>query len=143
MKKTDIIAKLLSAEIKNKDILEVACGCADLSMSVARYAHSVSCIDINDNRLPDTLPPNVCFTLMDATQMSYSSNSFDIVILYNAFSHVYTQWDSVKYECMRVLKPSGVMYIIATWKLDVFLMSEIFCNNAVQNGNFLIAKFVK
>lgn len=50
MKKADIIVQLLSSDIIDKKILEVACGCAELSISAARYAHSVSCIDIDDSR---------------------------------------------------------------------------------------------
>lgn len=143
MKKTDIIVQLLTYDIKDKNILEVACGCADLSVSAARYAHSVSCIDIDDSRLSDILPPNVCFELMDATQMSYLSNSFDTVIFYNAFSHIYSQWDSIKDECMRVLKSSGAIYIIATWKLDISLMTEVFSNNVVWMKDFLVVKLEK
>lgn len=143
MKKTDIIVQLLSDDMRGKNILEVACGCAELSVSAAHYAHSVSCIDIDDSRLPDTLPHNVCFELMDATQMRYLSNSFDTVILYNAFSHVYPQWDFIKDECMRVLKPSGVLYIVSTWKLDVSIMTNVFSNSAVWKKDFLIVKLTK
>ena len=119
MKKTDVIVQLLSFDIVDKKILEVACGCAELSISAARYAQSVSCIDIDDSRLSNILPHNVCFEVMDASQMSYSSSSFDTIILYNAFSHIYSQWDSIKNECMRVLKSSGAIYLVSTWKLDI------------------------
>ena len=143
MKKTDKIVQLLSSDIIDKRVLEVACGCADLSISAARYAHSVSCIDIDDGRLTDVLPKNVCFEIMDATQMSYSNSSFDTVILYNAFSHIYSQWDTIKEECMRVVKSSGTVYVISTWKLDISLMSEIFGNNAVWMKDFCVVKLVK
>lgn len=139
MKKTDIIAKLLSSDIKDKKILEVACGCADFSISAAHYAHSVSCIDIDNSRLPN----NVCFEVMDAAQMDFSNNSFDTIILYNAFSHIYSHWDSIKDECMRVLKSSGSIYIVSTWKLDISIMTEVFGNNAVWKKGFLVVKLEK
>jgi ubiquinone/menaquinone biosynthesis C-methylase UbiE len=143
MKKADIIVQLLSSDIIDKKILEVACGCAELSISAARYAHSVSCIDIDDSRLSNILPRNVCFEVMDASQMRYSSDSFDTIILYNAFSHIYSQWDSIKDECMRVLKSSGVIYIVSTWKLDISLMTEVFGSNAEWKKDFLVAKLKK
>lgn len=143
MKKADIIVQLLSSDIIDKKILEVACGCAELSISAARYAHSVSCIDIDDSRLSNILPRNVCFEVMDASQMRYSSDSFDTIILYNAFSHIYSQWDSIKDECVRVLKSSGVIYIVSTWKLDISLMTEVFGSNAEWKKDFLVAKLEK
>ena len=104
MKKTDIIVQLLSSDIKNKRILEVACGGAGFSISAAHHAHSVSCIDIDNSRVTDDLPNNVYFKVMDAAQMDFLSNSFDTVILYNAFSHIYSQWDSIKDECMHYIR---------------------------------------
>ena len=143
MKRTDKIVQMLSSDIRDKTVLEVACGCADLSISAAPYAHSVSCIDINDGRLSNTLPQNVCFEMMDASQMSYSNSSFDTVILYNAFCHIFPQWDAIKKECMRVVKPSGTVYIISTWKLDVSLMSEVLGNSAVWMKDFCVVKLVR
>jgi len=142
MKKTDNIVQLLSSDIIGKSVLEVACGCAGLSISAARFAHSVSCIDIDDGRLSDALPQNVYFEIMDATQMSYSNSSFDTVILYNAFSHIYSQWDAIKEECLRVVKSSGTVYIISTWKLDISLMTEIFGNKIVWMKDFCVVKLV-
>ena len=130
-------------DIVDKKILEVACGCAELSISAAHHAQSVSCIDIDDSRLSNTLPNNVCFEVMDASQMSYASSSFDTIILYNAFSHIYSQWDSIKNECMRVLKSSGVIYIVSTWKLDISLMTEVFGSNAEWKKDFLVVKLEK
>ena len=143
MKKTDKIVQMLSSDRIGKRVLEVACGCADLSISAAPYAHSVSCIDIDDGRLSDALPQNVYFEIMDATQMSYSNSSFDTVILYNAFSHIYAQWDAIKEECMRVVKSAGTVYIISTWKLDISLMTEVFGSNAVWIKDFCVVKLVR
>ena len=138
MKKVDTIVRLLSSDIANKKILEVACGCAELSISAARSSHSVWCIDIDDRRIPNSLPHNVHFEVMDAAQMHFSSNEFDTIILYNAFSHIFAQWESVKDECMRILKPSGIIYVISTWNLDVSMMTEVFSHHAVWKDGFFI-----
>lgn len=53
MKKTDALVKKLTSDIENKDVLEVACGTADFSVSAAQLANSVSCIDLDDSRLTD------------------------------------------------------------------------------------------
>ena len=75
--------------------------------------------------------------------MHYSNDSFETVILYNAFSHIYSQWDIIKDECMRVLKPSGVLYIVSTWNLDIFLMEEVFGSNVEWKKDFFVVKFCK
>ena len=41
MKKTDALIKILTSDIEHKDILEVACGAADFSISAARVANKV------------------------------------------------------------------------------------------------------
>ena len=52
MKKVDLIAKAIFSDITDKNILEVACGCAEFSISAASYAHTVACIDIETHRVP-------------------------------------------------------------------------------------------
>ena len=143
MKKTDAIVKILSLDIVDRSILEVACGCAELSISAAPTAKSVTCIDIEEYRVPPVLPTNVCFSKMDACDMSYSDDLFDTVIMYNAFAHVYPQWEPIKKECLRVLKPKGCFYIISTWNLDVSLMNEVFEDRMVKCKDFHIVKLEK
>ena len=97
MKKTDTFVKLIESEIKNKDVLEVACGGAEFSVSASRLAHCVHCIDLDASRLGDlNLPDNVHFSIMDASKMSFHDWQFDTVVLYNAFFHVQTEWDIIK-----------------------------------------------
>ena len=141
--KTDLIVRALSLDITDKSILEVACGCAELSISAAPYAKIVHCIDIDMHRVPTTLPQNVCFYQMDACNMSYSNGLFDTVIIYNAFSHVHTQWDAIEKECMRVLKPSGCFYVISTWSMDIALMNEVFEGTIERYKDFCVVKIEK
>ena len=138
-----MIVKAISQEIIDKNILEVACGCAELSVSAARYARNVTCVDIETHRVPIKLPPNVCFNKMDAGDMSYPDHSFDTVIMYNAFAHVHDQWSSIEKECLRVLKPSGRFYIISTWNLDISLMNEVFEGTIERYKDFCVVKIEK
>lgn len=143
MKKTDLIVKALSSDIADKSILEVACGCAEFSVSAARYAKSVDCIDIETQRVPTDMPSNVSFQRMDACHMTYSDAIFDTVIMYNAFAHVYTQWDLIEKECLRVLKPSGYFYVISTWSMDIALMNEVFEGKTEKYKDFCVVKIEK
>ena len=51
MKKTDALVQLLLPSIRDRAVLEVACGSADFSIAAAPFAGSVSCIDLEASRL--------------------------------------------------------------------------------------------
>ena len=143
VKKVDIVVKELYSDIVEKNILEVACGCAEFSISASHYAESINCIDIDDSRLNGSLPENVKFDMMDASRMNYSDESFDTIVLYNAFYHIYSQWEEIKRECMRVLKSFGTIYIVSSWNLDISLMNEVFEGSVKKNIEFSIVKIIK
>ena len=144
MKKTDELVRILATDIENKDILEVACGAAGFSVSAARIAHRVDCIDLDDSRLNEQAKQsNIHFQIMDASEMSFPDNAFDTIFIYNAFSHIHSQWDMIERECKRVLKTAGKIYIVGTWKLDTNLMTGIFGDHAVQYGGFFVVKMMK
>ncbi len=141
MKKVDKAVEIIKSEIEGKDVLEVACGGADFSISASKYAKSVTCIDLDESRINGkAIPENVRFEIMDASNMSYPGESFDNVFLYNAFFHVQTQWADIEKECQRVLRPDGKIVIIGTWKLDTNLMLEIFGERANWYDEFLVIK---
>ena len=144
MKKTDSLVSMLASDIEHKDVLEVACGAADFSVSAARLANSVSCIDLDDSRLNHQVKQNkVLFQIMDAADMSYPDNAFDTVVLYNAFFHILPQWDRIEEECKRVLKETGKLFIIGTWSLDTHRMIDTFGGDAVWHDGFLIVEKAK
>lgn len=143
MKKADAAVEALISEIKDRDILEIACGRAEFSSAASDYAHSVSCIDLEDCRVSSARRDNIHFEIMDAAKMSYSDKTFDTIFLYNALFHVRSQWEAIKEECRRVLKPEGSIYIVGTWKLDTALMKDMFGEKAELNGGFLIYKMLK
>ena len=141
MTKTDKLAALFSADIREKDVLEVACGAAEFSLSAAREAKSVSCIDLDDKRLsPRVRESAIHFEVMDAANMRYHNHTFDTVVIYNAFAHIQSQWDAIEKECKRVLKPDGTLYVIGTWKLDTSLMADVFGSAALWRSGFMIVK---
>ena len=141
MTKTDKLAALLCANIEDKDVLEVACGGAEFSLSAAREARSVSAIDLDDSRLsPKARDGVICFEVMDAAHMSFSDHAFDTVMIYNAFAHIESQWDEIQKECRRVLRPGGTLYVVSTWTLDTGRMEDVFGSAAAWRDGFLIVK---
>lgn len=144
MKRTDALVHLLLPSIENKRILEVACGAADFSISAARFAKSVYCIDLDNSRFNGAIQqPNIQFQIMDASKMDYPDNSFDTVVLYNAFFHIQSHWDEIMRECKRVVKDEGSIYIVGTWKLDMNLIENTFGSAAKRQKGFLIATLTK
>lgn len=143
MKNTDILANLLISDIENKIILEAACGTADFSVSASAYSDSVYCIDLDAGRLDSRLAEKLHFQIMDASKMDYADDTFDTVILYNAFYHIRSQWIEIEQECKRVLKADGVIYVVGTWKLDINVMTDMFGDKAKWRDQFLIAEIRK
>ncbi len=145
MTRTDRLAELLRGHIVGKDVLEVACGSADFSLSAAKTARSVHCIDLDDSRLDraGVERAGVRFLPMDARQMSFPDGSFDTVVLYNAFYHVRSQWDEIERECRRVLREDGSVWVVGNWKLETGPILEAFGEGAVLRDGFLIARLPK
>ncbi len=143
MKNTDILVNLLIGDIQDKRILEAACGAADFSVSASAYSDSVYCIDLDAGRLNSRLAANLHFQIMDASKMDYADDTFDTVILYNAFYHIQSQWREIEQECKRVLKAEGVIYVVGTWKLDVHIMMDVFGDRAKWRDQFLIVEIRK
>ena len=144
MGKTDELVRMLATDIEHKDILEVACGAAGFSVSAARIAHRVDCIDLDDGRLNDQAKQSsIHFQIMDASEMSFPDNTFDTIFIYNAFSHIHSQWDMIERECKRVVKATGKIFIVGTWKLDTNLMIDAFGDHAVLHSGFLVVKIKK
>ena len=141
MTQTDALARLLLPDIRDRDILEVACGTADFALSASSYARSATCIDLDDHRLnPSVRESNICFQIMDAAGMSFPDDTFDSVFIYNAFYHIQAQWTDIEAECLRVLKKGGALHLIGTWKLDTGLIHDAFAASARWNGKFLMVR---
>ena len=143
MRKTDIVVQGLLSDIQGKDILEMACGAAEFSCAASVYARSVFCIDLDDRRAPFAKRGNIYFGMMDAAKMTYPDEAFDTIFLYNALFHVQSQWEQIQKECKRVLKPEGSICIVATWKMDIALMQELFGDKTEENYGFWIVRLKK
>ena len=112
--------------LEGKMVLELACGTAVFSLAAAKYAKSVVCLDLDSSRLDKRVPDmqNLDYVLADAARTGLETGRFDMVILYNAFYHIKDQWPDILAEGKRLLKPSGLFFVISSWNLDKTLMEE-------------------
>ncbi|QSX04873.1 class I SAM-dependent methyltransferase [Sedimentibacter sp. zth1] len=126
MKTVEKVTKSIYESLYNKSVLEVACGCAEFSITASKYAKCVNCIDIDENRLLEEIHSysNIVFKKMDATDMRFDNASFDTIVMYNAIGHLSDVIEKIVNECIRVLKSDGDIYIITTWKLDRAVIND-------------------
>lgn len=89
----DTLHKILEyADIKHKDVLDIACGPGVLfDMYHSFPIKSLTAIDISENMIKKCKSkfPNypISYHCMDAEEMEFS-DSFDSVVLFNAFPHI-------------------------------------------------------
>ena len=85
-----------------------------------QYAHSVTCIDLDDSRLLPSVrdAENIVFLLMDAINLQMASDSVDVIVFYNALAHVENELEKILNECYRVLRKRGELYFISSFGID-------------------------
>lgn len=129
MRKIGRIIEDLKDCFLEKRVLEIACGDADFSLAVSKYANSVLGIDISLARVArrnsGEMPDNVRFQEMDATRLDFETGLFDAVVSYNAMGHLADVLEDCISEMIRVLKRGGCLVFIATWKMDRKLIPDI------------------
>lgn len=129
MKRIDRIVEDLKSYFIERRVLEVACGDADFSLAISKYASSVLGVDISLARVArrslHEIPNNVQFQEMNATHLDLEGGSFDVVVSYNALGHLVGVLKDCVSEMMRTLKKGGYLIFIATWKMDRMLIPNI------------------
>lgn len=66
--------------------------------------------------------------------MCFDSERFDIALLYNAVFHLESQLPAILDECLRVLRPGGVIYATSSWSLDKPVLTDTLLPLAAQRG---------
>ena len=102
--------------IKKMRMLEVGCANGSIISNFKNFGildENITGIDIRKKRLEDAkvLYPKVDFLFMDAQDMSFEDNSFDIITVFTLFSSVLDESIKIKIasQIKRVLKDSGVV----------------------------------
>lgn len=100
-----------------KSVLDVATGTGSLAIELGKKAESVVGIDLSDKILAVARRKcnsnNVSFRQMDASQMDFEDDSFDVVTISLGLHDMPLEIRSaVLKESKRVLKPNGRLYIL-------------------------------
>ena len=101
--------------IDNKKVLDVACGSGYGTYFMARNgAQLVTGIDISEEVINYCQKcyrnKNLAFEVMDATDLKFPDNSFDVIVSFETIEHL-SDHDLFLTELKRVLKPQGVVII--------------------------------
>ncbi len=113
---SEIYDRLLSLD--NKHILELGCGCADITRSIAisGTGRKITALEVDEiaheKNLQITDLPNVTFALSGAQDIPLGDASVDVVFMFKSLHHVPLDlMDASMHEIKRVLKPGGLTYI--------------------------------
>lgn len=103
-------------ELHNKRILEVGCAggnIINILLKLGAIIENIQGIDIRSERLKDAkkLFPTIKFSVMNACEMKFLEDSFDIVTTFTLFSSVLDTKirNQIASEIFRVLKPGGAI----------------------------------
>ena len=100
---------------ENKDVLEVACGSGQGLGYLAKKSKRVVGVDVEPENLKYAQDyykdrNKIELQLMDAHQLKFEANSFDVVILYEAIYYL-EKPDRFINEAFRVLRKNGILII--------------------------------
>lgn len=98
--------------VKQKDVLDVACGEGYGSFLMADVARSVVGVDISDEAVQhaSSIYNNLTFLQGSATALNFADASFDVVVSFETIEHLAEQAQMLA-EIRRVLRPDGVLVI--------------------------------
>ena len=135
MKRVDRVIQHIADSLNDKDVLEVACGCAEFSYAASNIAKTVTCIDLDDTRIKLNIAErtNLKFQRLDATEMNFDDDLFDTAVLYNAVGHLEEIIDEALSECRRVVKPNGDIYLISSFKMDKWFLRDTLLRRLQEN----------
>ncbi|MHB8156317.1 MAG: class I SAM-dependent methyltransferase [Desulfocucumaceae bacterium] len=91
-------------KIKPENVLDVGCGCGSFTVKIAPYCKHITAIDSSqpliDRCKKENQLPNVDFVRMDAGNIEYPDNSFDLVLERASLHHI-LEWRAVLDEMTR------------------------------------------
>ena len=110
--------------VKDKKVLDAACGTGYGSALMAKTAASVFGVDISDEAISyaknNYNAPNISFSVADIASLPFEDNFFDVVISFETIEHVDTQkQEKFLSEVKRTLKNDGI-FIVSTPNRDVY-----------------------
>lgn len=117
-KSTNYWRNTIRSECKGKKVLDYCCGAGGNSRFLASCGATVTGIDLSDSEIEtatnlaaqEGLSQNTEFIVMDAEKMSFSDETFNMIICSGVLHHV--DLDVAYKELNRVLKPGGKLVCI-------------------------------
>jgi len=129
--------------IKDKIVLDAACGTGYGSNYLSNYAKMVYGIDINadviDNNKEIYKKENLIFTNGSVYQLPYDDNMFDVIVSFETIEHV-DNGEKVFSEFNRVLKDNGLL-IISTPNKNISIQNNI--NNPFHVHEYFEEEFIE
>ena len=125
---TTLTSKL--GKMKNKKIVDIACGGGRISVPLAKLGAKVTGIDIshemihyaNEYAKKNSCSSNVHFTIASAWDTKLPSHSFDKVLLLGILEHLPDKYKKLTIkEANRLVKRKGSIYIVINNKKSLFL----------------------
>jgi GT2 family glycosyltransferase/ubiquinone/menaquinone biosynthesis C-methylase UbiE len=100
--------------VRQKEVLDLACGEGYGSSFMADVALSVVGVDISDeaiqNALTTYIKPNLSYQQGNAIALDFANASFDVVVSFETIEHLAEQAEMLA-EIKRVLRPNGLLVI--------------------------------
>jgi len=105
-------AEMIKSLCYGKEVLDLCCGTGWCTNEIAKVAKSVTGIDNNIYAIEYAKTKYAGrFFLMDAINLKFRKNAFDVVILREALEHFpESQIEKLFAEITRVIKPNGVLF---------------------------------
>ena len=98
---------------KDMNVLELACGSGQLSLSLSKYTKNWIATDFSEQMILEARKhgeyENLAFKIADATSLNFVDGEFDCVVIANAL-HIMPNPDKAMIEIYRVLKPNGILF---------------------------------
>lgn len=99
-------------DVKRGRVLDVGCGNGAILMRLKAKGWQVKGLDVDEKAIEYARQKNqLDVDLGLLTEMSYEEASFDAVFLNHVIEHLFNPLEVVK-ECMRILKPGGVLVLV-------------------------------
>jgi ubiquinone/menaquinone biosynthesis C-methylase UbiE len=109
-------------DVRGLKILDLGCGRGDLVFELARRGAEVTGVDYSKDGImlaknalklqPEKVRKNVRFVVKNAKSLSFKENTFDAVVSYDVFEHLYkSELEIVMRKLSKIIKPGGLLLV--------------------------------
>lgn len=118
-----IVATLFGKEVRGKHVLDIGTSAGFIASHFAKQGNHVVGIDVDRHAIAFAKKkfqkPHLSFRVMDATNMTFPSQSFDVVICNHVCVFI-KDAEALFDEIYRVLTPGGMCYFASWSKINIW-----------------------